>query len=146
MVQLLQGVLSMNTKPSQSKCNTIPKPTDIPSDTTPSNELHIRVEHTRKFYTDDTGRFPVRSHSRNQYIMIAYHCDSNAIIAAPFKSCTNKHILLAYNTIMQHLEDRNIFVEIQLLDNEASAEYKHITKSECVVDTNWYHPISIVEM
>ena len=46
MVQLLQGVLYTNPKPYQAKFNTTPKFTDIPSDTTPSNELHIRVEHT----------------------------------------------------------------------------------------------------
>ena len=65
MVQLLQGVLSTNPKPSQAKCNTIPKSTDIPSETTPYNELHIRVEYIRNVYTDDTGRHPVLSHSGN---------------------------------------------------------------------------------
>ena len=35
---------------------------------------------------------------------------------------------------MQHLEDRNIPVDLQLLDNEASAEYKNIDKSVCVVE------------
>ena len=140
MTQLLQVVLSTNTKPSKVKFNTTPQSTDIPSDMTPSNEMYIRVEHTIKVYTDDTGRFPVRSHSGNQYIMIAYHCDSNAIIASPFKSRTDKHILLAYNTIMQRLEDRNILVDLQLLDNEASAEYKHIAKSECVVEYQFVPP------
>ena len=61
--------------------------------------------------------------------MIAYHCYYNAIIAAPFKSCANKHRLLAYNAIMQHLRYRKIVMDLQMLDNEASAEYKLIINS-----------------
>ena len=85
MVQLRQGVRSTNPKPSRSKCNKIPKATDLPSDMTPSNELHIRFEHISKIYTDDTGQFPVLSRSVNKYIILVYNCDSNDIIAAPFK-------------------------------------------------------------
>ena len=81
-------------------------------------------------YTDDTGRFPVRLHIGNQYIMIAYHFHSNAIVSAPFKSCADKHQLGAYKDIMQRLKDRNVLANLQILDNEASAEYKRIIKSE----------------
>ena len=43
MVHLRQGFHSTNPKPYQAICNMIPKSSDIPSDTTPSNELQIRV-------------------------------------------------------------------------------------------------------
>ena len=56
------------------------KPVSIPT----SNEIHIRVQHISKLYTDDTGKFPVRLRSGNQYIIVTYHCDSNAILAVPF--------------------------------------------------------------
>ena len=62
--------------------------------------------------------------------MIAYNCDYNAITAAPFKSHSDKHILMAYGTIIQCLKDRNMLVELEILDNEASAEYKHAIKDE----------------
>ena len=62
--------------------------------------------------------------------MIAYHCDSNVIIAAPFKSHTDKHRLLAYGPIMQRLKERNMLVDLQILDNEENTEYKRIIKSE----------------
>ena len=62
--------------------------------------------------------------------MIAWHCGSNAIISAPFKSHANKHRLLAYGTIMQLLKDLNMLVYLQKLDNEASTEYKRIIKSK----------------
>ena len=78
----------------------------------PSHELHIRVEPISKLYTDDTGRFPVRAHSGNQYTMIAYHCDSNAILAAPFKIRADKHRLLASASIMQRLKNKNMLVDL----------------------------------
>ena len=62
--------------------------------------------------------------------MIAYHCDSNAIIAAPFKARAKKHRLLAYGAIMQRLKERSMLVDFQILDNKAISEYKRIIKSE----------------
>ena len=37
-------------------------------------------------YHDLTGRFPIRSRSGNEYIIIAYHYDANCIIAHPIKN------------------------------------------------------------
>ena len=62
--------------------------------------------------------------------MIAYNCDSNAIISAPFKPRANKHRLLSHGTIKQRLKYRNMLVDLQILDNESSNEYKRIIKSE----------------
>ena len=78
-----------------------------------------------KLYTDDTGRFPIHARSGNQYIMIAYHCDTNLILAGPFSSRKDTHWLLAYDRIMQRL-----LVDLQILDNKDSAEYKQAIKTE----------------
>ena len=94
MVQVRQDIRSNNPKP-QRITSKLPEATSLPSDTTPSHEKHVKVKHIRKLYTDDTGHFPIRSRSGDQYIMIAYDFYSNAIIAAPFKSRADKHILLA---------------------------------------------------
>ena len=61
-------------------------PTDMPiaNPTTPPHELHIMVEPLSRLFTEDSGRFPFRTTSGNQYVMIAYHVDSNTILAAPF--------------------------------------------------------------
>ena len=79
---------------------------------------------TSKLYTDDTGRFPFDARSGNRYIMIAYHCDANLILAEPFSSRKDAHQLSAYNKIMQRLTDNKLSVDLQILDNEDSAEYK----------------------
>ncbi len=57
--------------------------------------------------------------------MVAYHIDTNAILVAPFQSCG----LPAYNSIMSHLADRGHLVNLQILDNKASAEYKQTIKT-----------------
>ena len=82
-----------------------------------------------KLYTDDTGKLAVCSRSGNQYIMVAYHCDSNNISAVPFTSKKDQHRLEAYDEIMQRLSDRGMIVNLQILDNEASAAYK------CIITT-----------
>ena len=76
-----------------------------------------------KLYNDDTGRFPVHARSGNQYIMIAYHCDANLILAEPFSLRKDMHRLLAYDRIMQLLTNNKLLVDLQILDNEASVEY-----------------------
>ena len=95
-----------------------------------SNELHIHVTHISKLYTDDTGRFPVHARSGNRYIMIASPCDANLILAEPFASRKDVHRLLAYNKIMQRLTNNKLSVDLQILDNEASAEYKRSIKTK----------------
>ena len=95
-----------------------------------ADELHIHVENVSRLYTDATGGFPIRLRRGNQYIMVAYHCDTNLILTAPFKLRSNMHCMLAYNSIMQRLKDRIMLVDLQIMDNEASAEYKHFITAE----------------
>ena len=127
MVQTRAHVRS--TKPKTPKAPTPSPSSSVPSQMEkPSNELHIRMENISKLYTNDTGRFPVRSRTGNQYIMVAYHCDTNAIFAVPFKTRADRHRLPAYNSIMQRLRDRDLIVDLRILDNEASKEYKRTIK------------------
>ena len=115
-VKKIQGVRSTKTKaPTTSqKEHVLPQ--------VRSNELHIHVTPISKLSTADTGRFPVHVRSGNIYIMIAYHCDANLILAEPFASRKDAHRLLAYNKIMQRLTDNKLSVDLQILDNEASEE------------------------
>ena len=83
-----------------------------------------------KLYTDDTGRFPVHARSGNIYIMISYYCNANLILVEPFSSRKDAHRLLAYNKIMQRLTDNKLCVDLQILDNEASEEYKRSIKNK----------------
>jgi hypothetical protein len=57
--------------------------------------------------------------------MIAYHANGNLILQQAFKSKSNTHRIAAYNAIMTCLVAQGLSVDLQILDNEASAAYKH---------------------
>jgi hypothetical protein len=57
--------------------------------------------------------------------MIAFHANGNLILQQAFKTRSNKHCIAAYNAIMTRLAARGLLVDLQILDNEASAAYKH---------------------
>ena len=99
-----------------------------------SNELHIRIHAINKLYTDDTGRFPVQARSGNQYIMVAYHCNRNAILACLLKTRKDTHRLQDHSTITGRLRDCSIKVNLQILDNEASAEQRRQTTEDWKCD------------
>ena len=82
-----------------------------------TKELHIWDQTISKLYTDDCGRFTIIPRSGSKYIMIAYHCDSNTILRAPFFNRKDKHSIRAYNYIMRRLADRGHQVDVQILDN-----------------------------
>ena len=109
-----------STKPKTAKAHP-PPPTDT---NTPTNDMYIRIEPISKLYTDDTGRFPIKARSGNQYVMIAHHAQGNLILQQAFKTRSDKHRISAYNAIMTRLTSRGLAVDLQILDNEASAAYK----------------------
>ena len=63
--------------------------------------------------------------------MIAYNCDLNTILKEAFANRKNKYSIRSYSLIMNHLSDRGHKVDVQILENEVSAEFKRV-----IVD-NW---------
>ena len=108
----IQGTLE-----KQSEAEDVPPPQK-------TQEIHMWDQPISKLYNDDCGRFPIRSRSGNEYIMIAYHCDYNTILQSPFVNRKEKHRIRAYNSIMKRLANRGHHVEVQILDNEVSADSK----------------------
>jgi hypothetical protein len=89
-----------------------------------SNQVFIITKLLSKLFTNNTGRFPIRARSGNQYVMIAFHTNSNLILQQAFKSKSDRHHIAAYNTIMMRLAAWGLYVDLQILDNKASAAYK----------------------
>jgi hypothetical protein len=110
------------TKPKQP----LPVPLVVlpSSGPTASNQVFVVTQPLSKLFTNDTGRFPVRARSGNQYVMIAFHADGNLILQQPFKTKSDRHRIAAYNSIMTRLAARGLSVDLQILDNEASLAYK----------------------
>jgi hypothetical protein len=91
---------------------------------TSSRLLFVTTEPLSKLYTYDTGCFPIKARSGNQYVMIAYHANGNLILQQAFKTKSDRHRIAVYNTIMTRLAAKGLSVGLQILDNEASAAYK----------------------
>ena len=72
---------------------------------------------------DNTDQFPVWVQLGNQYVMVAYHSGINLILAHPFKTRADKHCIAAYDSIVEHLKTKGLTVDLQVTDNEPSAEF-----------------------
>ncbi len=57
-------------------------------------------------------------------INMVFHANGNLILQQAFKSKSDRHRIVAYNTIMTSLADRGLSVDLQILDNKASSAYK----------------------
>ncbi len=90
----------------------------------PSNQVFVVTKLLSKLFTEDTGRFPIRACSDNQYVIISFHANGNLILQQAFKSKSDRHRITAYNTIMTCLVACGLSVDLQILYKEASSTYK----------------------
>ena len=82
-------------------------------------------EVTGKAYSDLTGRFPHRSSRGNEYLLVGYHFDANAILATPIKNRQAGTIADAWQKQQNKFTVAGIAPHIWVLDNEASQELKN---------------------
>ena len=96
----------------------------------PSITLHeIPINY---IFTDDTGRFTPRARSGNQYVMVALHSESNAILVQPFQTKADGHRIAAYTSLFERLKGRHATPDTHVLDNEASRAFlQAITNNGC---------------
>ena len=98
-------------------------PSDVPN--TKTHLVFSAITSPRdEIATDLAGRFPVTSRQGNQYILICYVYDCNAILAAPLCNRSELEHIRVFNGIHQYLVDRGFTPQHQRLDNEASARFK----------------------
>ena len=96
MLQTRQGVWSTNPKNrSKRELQELPEIYEQTPGNDSVNELYVQVIQKHILYIDDTGRFPIRARSGNQYVMVAYH-SSNVILVEPFSSRKDKYRLEAH--------------------------------------------------
>jgi hypothetical protein len=87
---------------------------------TPSNQAFAVTQTLSKLFTNNTGHFPIRACSSNQYVMIAFHTNGNLILHQAFKTKSDRHRIATYNAIMTCLVARGLSIDLQILDNKAS--------------------------
>ena len=97
MRDLLQNKRLLCTYKQERHERIVPTGTE-PSDNDSGNSLIVKVIHQSKLYTDNTGRFPLKSRGGIQYVMIAYH-SSSLILAELFATRKDKQRVPAYDAI-----------------------------------------------
>jgi hypothetical protein len=96
-------------------------PPPLPPSSAEANSVELHELPINSLFTDDTGRFQPRARSGNQYIMVALHTNSNAILVRPFASKKDAHRIAAYTDIYTRLATANQAPALHIMDNEASA-------------------------
>ena len=96
---------------------------------TQSNEIYHKIydlheDLDRRMYTDQTGRFPVKSYRGMQYIMVLIELDSNSILVEPMRDRTSGEMIQAYQVLVDRLKSKGFKPNMHILDNECSAEFK----------------------
>ena len=90
----------------------------------PTHNVFAAIEETGKVYTNQTGRFTVRSSAGNQYILVLYDYDSNEIMTEALKTRQGPKLLKAYAKIIKYLHTRGFHPRVHWIDNEASNAMK----------------------
>ena len=85
-----------------------------------------------QIHSDQTGKFVVASSSGNNYVLVVYDYDSNAILVEPMRSRTGPCILAAFKVIHARLVAAGLRPQFQRLDNECSAPLKAFMKDETI--------------
>ena len=109
---------------------------DYPDANDPNNKTHDAaytiVEFTPKetAYTNLTGRFPHRSGRGNEYILVGYHYDSNAILAEPVKNRTAEVLTKGWKALNAQFSKAGVQPTTYIMDNEISKELKNAMAKE----------------
>ena len=123
-----------STKPTtQLIVDNPPSPTSF-TDPDPHHVFLTILHGNGEIATDQTGAFPMKSSSGNQYIMVLYAYDPNAILVAPLKNRTGGELLRVYKQLHERLTLRGFRPKLQRLDNEASNQMKKTMK---LLDVNF---------
>ena len=121
LAQTRQNVRSSKPPPAaRPPLARLPPPNDN------KKEVFIEIYPLNKLYSDDTGQFPVRACSGNQYVMIAYHMEGNLILQQAFPTKADKHSIPAFNNITSHLTEQGLSVDLNIRDNKASTDLKRV--------------------
>ena len=73
-----------------------------------------------KRYSNQTGKFPIKSSQSNQYVFMMYQYDTNTIHDVPIKSRHTENIVTAWQTTFDILKKHGEAPNIHILDNECS--------------------------
>lgn len=98
-------------------------------------DVYIKIVETKgTIYSDQTGRFPVQSQSKNKYIMLMVEIDSNAVLVEPMTSRKNGEMQRAYLKLLKRLQRAGVVPRKHVLDNEVSKAMKDLIRETCKLE------------
>jgi hypothetical protein len=88
-------------------------------------------KNTRTLYNNLTVAFPFQSPKGNVCFLMVYHYKTNAILALPISSFSDKIIFVAYKQQYEMLESKGHVIRLNIIDNQASQTIKKfLTKKQ----------------
>ena len=116
------AALSLNQIPKPSSLSTQNNKEPYMNNKKHNSVAYILIDHDEMVagYMDLTGRFPQRSSRGNNYILVGYHYDADAILAKPIKDRTANVITDAWRSMHESFEQSGQEPTIYILDNEKS--------------------------
>ena len=82
--------------------------------------IYAIMDNLSKAYIDLTGRFPHCSSRGNQYILVGYHHDSNAILSTPLRKRTAAEITRGWTILNNKFASAGTEPTAYVIDNEAN--------------------------
>ena len=77
-------------------------------------------------YIDQTGRFPYQLAQGNNYFMVCYDFDANAILVALLKNRETDSLIDAWECLHTRFSKHGHSIKIYILDNECSSKFKSV--------------------
>ena len=109
---------------------------DFPEHAEKTHDCYVAVhsldEPTGRVYVDQTGKFPCTSASGNNYIMVLYDYDSNAILMEPIRNRKGPTLVDAHQRLHRRLTHAGLRPRFMMLDNECSNALKQFLTDEMV--------------
>ena len=96
-----------------------------PSPPSTKEVVFALVRPTSKAYMDATGRFPHCSSRGNEYVLIGYHTDANAILGIAMKNRRAATITAAWKELHKKISTTGVAPSTWILDNETSGELQN---------------------
>jgi hypothetical protein len=118
--QLRQGTKSTKSKSPPVEDFEFPFELSANNETQSHECFAALIPPTGLIYTDQTGRFVCPSETGNNYLMVLYDYDSNAILAEAIPNRTKKSLLAAFTKLHAQLCAVGLHPKYQRLDNECS--------------------------
>ena len=131
------------TRSTKKKFQSAPLPTASEEDLKPllgkkNRDVYIKMVDTwemkNTIYSDQTGKFPVKSRAGNRYIMVMVEIDSNYILVDPMKNKTDDEMIATYQKLLKRIKRTGRKVEKHVLDNECSDKMKELIRDECLLE------------